>query len=95
MNALTPVLFIDHDGTLVEEPPDRQVDKLEKIRFMPGVFAALNELSDAGYRPEGLRVAHKGLEELYLSFKHTVNGPLATEIANLVADGDRRFGIPQ
>jgi len=52
-------------------------------------------LSDAGYRPEGLRVAHKGLEELYLSFKHTVNGPLATEIANLVADGDRRFGIPE
>ncbi len=50
MNALTPVLFIDHDGTLVEEPPDRQVDKLEKIRFMPGVFAALNELSNTGYR---------------------------------------------
>jgi zinc protease len=53
------------------------------------------ELSDAGYRPEGLRVAHKGLEELYLSFKHTVSGPLATEIANLVANGDRRFGIPE
>ena len=52
-------------------------------------------LSDAGYRPEGLRVAHKGLEELYLSFQHTVNGPLATEIANLVANGDRRFGIPE
>lgn len=52
-------------------------------------------LSNAGYRPEGLRVVHKGLEELYLSFKHTVNGPLATEIANLVANGDRRFGIPE
>ena len=50
MNTLTPVLFIDHDGTLVEEPPDQQVDSLEKIRFMPGVFAALNELSRAGYR---------------------------------------------
>ena len=53
------------------------------------------ELSDAGYRPESLRVAHKGLEQLYLSFKHTVNGPLATEIANLLANGDRRFGIPE
>jgi len=52
-------------------------------------------LTDAGYRPEGLRVAHKGLEELYLSFKHTVNGPLATEITNLVANGDHRFGIPE
>ncbi len=50
MNSPTPVLFIDHDGTLVEEPPDNQVDSLEKIRFMPGVFAALNELSAAGYR---------------------------------------------
>ncbi len=50
MTAPTPVLFIDHDGTLVEEPPDHQVDSLEKIRFMPGVFAALNELSRSGYR---------------------------------------------
>lgn len=50
MTALTPVLFIDHDGTLVEEPPDQQVDQLAKIRFMPGVFAALNALAGAGYR---------------------------------------------
>jgi imidazoleglycerol-phosphate dehydratase / histidinol-phosphatase len=50
VSTLTPVLFIDHDGTLVEEPPDRQVDSLEKIRFMPGVFAALAQLSQAGFR---------------------------------------------
>jgi imidazoleglycerol-phosphate dehydratase / histidinol-phosphatase len=43
-------LFIDRDGTLVEEPPDEQVDSLEKIRFMPGVFAALSELKRRGYR---------------------------------------------
>lgn len=53
------------------------------------------QLSDPGYRPEALRVAHKGLEQLYLSFKHTVNGPLAMEIASLLANGDRRFGIPK
>jgi imidazoleglycerol-phosphate dehydratase / histidinol-phosphatase len=50
MPAPAPVLFIDHDGTLVEEPPDQQLDSLEKVRFMPGVFAALATLSRAGYR---------------------------------------------
>jgi imidazoleglycerol-phosphate dehydratase / histidinol-phosphatase len=45
-----PTLFIDRDGTLVEEPPDEQVDSLEKVRFMPGVFAALADLGRRGYR---------------------------------------------
>jgi len=44
------VLFVDRDGTLVEEPPDEQVDALAKIRFLPGVFAAMNELREAGYK---------------------------------------------
>jgi len=48
--APRPVLFVDHDGTLVEEPPDQQVDAVEKVRFMPGVFAALGELKRAGFR---------------------------------------------
>jgi len=44
------VVFLDRDGTLVEEPADEQVDRLEKIRFVPGVFAALKQLQTAGYR---------------------------------------------
>lgn len=44
------VVFVDRDGTLIEEPPDQQVDSLEKLRFMPGVFAALSELTRHGYR---------------------------------------------
>jgi imidazoleglycerol-phosphate dehydratase/histidinol-phosphatase len=44
------VLFVDRDGTLIEEPPDQQVDSLEKVRFMPGVFAALSELRRRGFR---------------------------------------------
>jgi imidazoleglycerol-phosphate dehydratase / histidinol-phosphatase len=43
-------LFIDRDGTLVAEPADEQIDALEKINFLPGVFAALTALKRAGYR---------------------------------------------
>ncbi len=43
------ILFLDRDGTLIEEPPDEQVDSLEKIRLMPGVVAALLDLKHAGY----------------------------------------------
>ena len=41
MSASSAVLFVDRDGTLIEEPPDEQVDAIEKIRFMPEVFDAL------------------------------------------------------
>ncbi|MGI8820445.1 MAG: M16 family metallopeptidase [Chthoniobacterales bacterium] len=51
-------------------------------------------LADPGYRPEAERVARKGIEQLYLSFKHTASGPLGTEVANLLANGDPRFGMP-
>jgi imidazoleglycerol-phosphate dehydratase / histidinol-phosphatase len=44
------ILFVDRDGTLIEEPADHQVDSLDKIRFMPGVFAALTELRQRGLR---------------------------------------------
>jgi imidazoleglycerol-phosphate dehydratase/histidinol-phosphatase len=43
-------LFVDRDGTLIEEPPDNQVDSLTKVRFMPGVFASLTQLSRLGFR---------------------------------------------
>jgi len=43
------VLFIDRDGTLIEEPADQQIDSLQKLRLVPGVIPALLRLRDAGY----------------------------------------------
>ncbi len=44
------ILFVDRDGTLVWEPPDEQVDRLDKISLIPGVIPALLRLRDAGYQ---------------------------------------------
>jgi imidazoleglycerol-phosphate dehydratase/histidinol-phosphatase len=50
MKTALPTLFVDRDGVLLEEPDDQQVDSLEKLRFVPGMFAALAELQRAGFR---------------------------------------------
>ncbi|MDH3546029.1 MAG: histidinol-phosphatase, partial [Gammaproteobacteria bacterium] len=44
------ILFIDRDGTLIEEPEDNQVDALHKVRLVEGVMPALLELAKSGYR---------------------------------------------
>jgi len=44
------ILFVDRDGTLIEEPPDEQVDAIEKLRFMPGVIDAMRQARAAGFR---------------------------------------------
>ncbi len=43
------ILFVDRDGTICQEPPDQQVDRLDKIRLVEGVIPALLEMSAAGY----------------------------------------------
>lgn len=43
------ILFIDRDGTLLNEPEDEQVDSLEKLELVAGVIPALLELGQAGY----------------------------------------------
>ena len=47
---MTPILFIDRDGTLIEEPEDFQIDAYEKLRFVRGVIPALTRLRDAGWK---------------------------------------------
>ncbi len=44
------IAFVDRDGTLIWEPFDEQVDRLEKISLIPGVIPALLRLQDAGYQ---------------------------------------------
>jgi len=43
-------LFIDRDGTLISEPSDFQIDSVEKLNFVPGVFSALTLLLQHDYR---------------------------------------------
>jgi imidazoleglycerol-phosphate dehydratase / histidinol-phosphatase len=40
------VLFIDRDGTLIIEPPDEQIDSLEKLEYFPGVFSWLSKIAN-------------------------------------------------
>ncbi|KQQ81579.1 imidazoleglycerol-phosphate dehydratase [Xanthomonas sp. Leaf131] len=47
---MTPILFVDRDGTLITEPADYQIDAYEKLRFVDNVIPAMLKLRDAGYQ---------------------------------------------
>lgn len=42
-------LFIDRDGTLLVEPADEQIDRLDKFAFVPGAISGLKALTGLGY----------------------------------------------
>ena len=44
------ILFVDRDGTILEEPEDFQVARFEKMRFVEGVLPALKRLREAGWK---------------------------------------------
>ncbi|WP_323788939.1 bifunctional histidinol-phosphatase/imidazoleglycerol-phosphate dehydratase HisB [Psychroserpens sp.] len=39
------VLFIDRDGTLIQEPADEQIDSFDKLEFYPKVFQYLSKIT--------------------------------------------------
>jgi imidazoleglycerol-phosphate dehydratase/histidinol-phosphatase len=43
------VVFVDRDGTIAVDPPDHNVDSLEKLEFVPGIIQGLRLLSDSGF----------------------------------------------
>ncbi|MBO4801790.1 MAG: bifunctional histidinol-phosphatase/imidazoleglycerol-phosphate dehydratase HisB [Bacteroidaceae bacterium] len=43
-SASSRVLFIDRDGTILQEPADEQIDSFEKFHFVPGAISALRFL---------------------------------------------------
>jgi imidazoleglycerol-phosphate dehydratase/histidinol-phosphatase len=43
------ILFLDRDGTLIQEPADFQIDSTEKFLLLPGVISALKAFTQAGY----------------------------------------------
>lgn len=43
------ILFLDRDGTLIEEPADQQVDSYEKFALLPEVIPALRRCLASGY----------------------------------------------
>jgi imidazoleglycerol-phosphate dehydratase/histidinol-phosphatase len=47
---MNPILFVDRDGTLIEEPADFQIDAYEKLRLVKNVIPAMLKLRDAGYQ---------------------------------------------
>jgi imidazoleglycerol-phosphate dehydratase/histidinol-phosphatase len=39
------VLFIDRDGSIIEEPADEQIDTFEKLTFLPGAITCLSKIA--------------------------------------------------
>jgi imidazoleglycerol-phosphate dehydratase/histidinol-phosphatase len=44
------VLFIDRDGTILQEPLDEQLDTLEKLIFLPYCISSLSAAQNLGYQ---------------------------------------------
>ncbi len=50
METKNRILFIDRDGTILQEPEDEQIDRLDKFHFVPGAIGALKTLRTLPFR---------------------------------------------
>lgn len=72
------VLFVDRDGTLIEEPDDFQVDSVDKVHLVRDAIPALLELAQYGYRfvmvtnQDGLGTASLPQADFAAAHEHTL-----------------------
>ena len=46
---MSKIILFDRDGTLIVDPPDLRVDRLEKVRLFPDCIPAMHKLAKHGY----------------------------------------------
>ena len=44
------IVFLDRDGTMMEEPEDKTVNSIQKIRILPNTIPALKLLTDNKFK---------------------------------------------
>ncbi|MCS6904734.1 MAG: histidinol-phosphatase [Bacteroidia bacterium] len=76
----TKILFLDRDGTLIEEPEDFKVDSIEKVKFIPGAISTLQKIvQQTNFRlvivtnQEGLGTAEFPWEKFQEAQQHMLN----------------------
>jgi imidazoleglycerol-phosphate dehydratase/histidinol-phosphatase len=72
------IVFLDRDGTVIVDPPDLRVDKIEKIELFPDSIGALKYLADNNFsvifitNQAGIAEGRLNTEEFNKRFNPTV-----------------------
>jgi histidinol-phosphate phosphatase family protein len=86
-----PAVFLDRDGTLLDDPPPGYLRDPDRIRLLPGAGAAIRQWGDAGYAIVVV-TNQAGIARGLISWDeyHAVAARL---LALLAADGARLDGV--